>query len=96
MIERAGAYYQAPNTVLAHATANLVTIAFFFLLRVGEYAMPWHTIHTQTVRFSVQYITFQQSGIMSPNTMPLAQLAAAKSVMLYTNNQKNGQHGDTI
>jgi hypothetical protein len=32
MIERAGTYYQVPNTALTCATANLVTMAFFFLL----------------------------------------------------------------
>jgi hypothetical protein len=39
-VQRAGAFHQAPNTPLTRATADLVTVAFFFLLRVGEYAMP--------------------------------------------------------
>jgi hypothetical protein len=31
-VERAGAYHQAPNTARTRATADLITIAFFFLL----------------------------------------------------------------
>jgi hypothetical protein len=95
-IERAGAYYQAPNTALTRATADLVTIAFFFLLRVGEYAMPRRNVRTRTVQFRVQDVIFRQNGIVLPNTAPLAQLAAAESVTLYIDNQKNGQRGGTI
>jgi hypothetical protein len=36
-IEHAGAYHQAPQTALTRATADLIIIGFFFLLRVGEY-----------------------------------------------------------
>jgi hypothetical protein len=57
-VERAGAFYQAPNTPLTRAAADLVTIAFFFLLQVGEYAMPNTTTRTRTVQFRVQDVTF--------------------------------------
>jgi hypothetical protein len=87
-IEHAGAYYQA--------TADLVMIAFFFLLRVGEYAMPQRNIVTRSQQFRVQDVTFRKNGLVVPNTAPLEILSQADSVTLYLDNQKNGQRGSTI
>jgi hypothetical protein len=95
-VERAGAYYQAPHAPLTKATADLVTIGFFFLLRVGEYTMPRRNVRTRTEQFRVQDVTFRQDGLVLPNTTPLAQLVLADSVTLYLDNQKNGQRGATI
>jgi hypothetical protein len=96
-IERAGAYHTAPNTALTRATADLVTTAFFFLLRVGEYTMPKRNVRTRTVQFRVQDVTFRQAdGVVIPNTAPLHILAHADSVTLWLDNQKNGQRGATI
>jgi hypothetical protein len=95
-IEHAGAYHQAPHNALTRATADLTTIAFFFLLRVGEYTMPRRNVRTRTVQFRVQDVTFRKHGVVLPNTAPLAQLALAESVTLYLDNQKNGQRGATI
>jgi hypothetical protein len=95
-IERAGAYHQAPHDALTRATADLVTIAFFFLLRVGEYTMPRRNVRTRTEQFRVQDVTFRQNGLVLPNTTPFAQLVLAESVTLYLDNQKNGQRGATI
>jgi hypothetical protein len=95
-VERAGAFHQAPNTPLTRATADLITIAFFFLLRVGEYAMPKATDRTRTVQFRVQDVTFRRDGLVLHNTFPLNQLLLADSVTLYMDNQKNGQRGATI
>jgi hypothetical protein len=95
-VERAGAFHQAPDTPLTRATADLVTTAFFFLLRVGEYAMPKANVRTRTVQFRLQDVTFRHNGLVLPNTSPLAQLLTADSVTLYMDNQKNGQRGATI
>jgi hypothetical protein len=95
-VERAGSYYQAPNTARTRATADLVTIAFFFLLRVGEYAMPKRNVQTRTIQFRVQDVTFRKNGIVLPNTTPRLPLEQADSVTLYLDNQKNGQRGATI
>jgi hypothetical protein len=95
-VERAGAFHQAPNSPLTRATADLVTIAFFFLLRVGEYAMPKATARTRTVQFRVQDVTFRRAGVVIPNTSPLPQLLLADSATLFMDNQKNGQRGATI
>jgi hypothetical protein len=95
-IERAGAYHQAPNTARTQATADLVTIAFFFLLGVGEYAMPRLNVQTRTVQFRVKDVTFRRAGLVLPNTAPVHQLEKADSVTLYLDNQKNGNKGATI
>jgi hypothetical protein len=96
-IERAATYHQAPNSDLIRATADLIAIAFFFLLRVGEYTMPRRTVQTRTVQFRVQDTTFRQAdGLVLPNTSPLDVLLQADSVTLWMDNQKNGQRGATI
>jgi integrase len=96
-IERAAEYHQAPNSLLTRATADLITIAFFFLLRVGEYTMPKRNIRTRTIQFRVQDVTFRQAdGTVIPNSAPLHDLLVADSVTLWMDNQKNGQRGATI
>jgi hypothetical protein len=95
-VQRAGAYHSAPNSPLTRAAADLVTMAFFFLLRVGEYTMPRRTVRTRTLQFRVQDVTFRQDGLVLPNTTPLDQLLQADSVTLYLDNQKNGERGATI
>jgi hypothetical protein len=95
-VERAGAFHQHPNTPRTRATADLITTAFFFLLRVGEYVMPKANTRTRTVQFRVQDVTFRRDGIVLPNTTPLPHLLLADSVTLYMDNQKNGQRGATI
>jgi hypothetical protein len=95
-IERAGAFHDAPNTPRTRATADLITTAFFFLLRVGEYVMPKANTRTRTVQFRVQDVTFRRDGTVLPNTAPLPILLLADSVTLWMDNQKNGQRGATI
>jgi hypothetical protein len=97
-IEQAAAYHQAPNTALTRATVDLIMTAFFFLLRVGKYTMPKRGVHTRTVQFRVQDVTFRQpDGTVIPTTtFPLCDLLVAASVTLWLNNQKNGQRGATI
>jgi hypothetical protein len=95
-VERAAAYCQAPHQPLIRATADLVTIAFFFLLRVGEYTMPRRNVRTRTVQFRVQDVIFRRNGIVLPNSTPLPDLLTADSVTLHLDNQKNGQRGATI
>jgi hypothetical protein len=79
------------------AIADLVTIAFFFLLRVGEYTMPAATRTTRTVQFRTQDVTFRDAaGNIIPNTVPPLKLSQAALVTLWLDNQKNGQRGATI
>lgn len=96
-IEEAARHFQAPNNPRVRAAADLITTAFFFLLRVGEYTFPRRNTVTRTVQFRVQDTTFRrQDGSVIPNTVPLAQLSLADSVTLHLDNQKNGQRGATI
>jgi hypothetical protein len=95
-IATAGQHYQAPQAAV-RATADLVITAFFFLLRVGEYTMPKKQQRTRTVQFRLQDVTFRRANntIIQRNA-PLAELAAAASVTLFLDNQKNGQRGTTV
>ena len=76
--------------------ADLATIAFFFLLRVGEYTMPARSRRTRTVQFRVQDVKFYRNGLIVPNTSSLQALMAADGVALCIDNQKNGTRGETI
>ena len=80
----------------AEAIADLATLAFFFLLRVGEYTMPSSSRKTRTVQFRVVDVTFYRKGFVIPLTQPLDSLMAADGVALCISNQKNGTRGETI
>jgi hypothetical protein len=87
----------------AQAVGNLAIIAFFYLLRVGEYTRP-KFVHiegrrqraTRTVQFSVGDIGFFKHNKILPRTSPLKMLLTAHSCTLKITNQKNGQMGQTI
>jgi hypothetical protein len=96
-IERAGAFHQAPNLPRVWATADLVTIAFFFLLRVGGYTMPAASHSARTVQSRTRDVTFRDAaGNIVPHTSSLLALSQAATVTLWFDNQKNGQPGVTI
>ena len=78
------------------ATADLATIAFFFLLRVGEYTMPASNKTTRTVQFRVKDVRFYHNGVIISNNSPLPVLLQANGVALCIDNQKNGTRGETI
>jgi hypothetical protein len=89
-------HYNAKGTLFAYAVADLLTIAFFFLLRPGEYTMPTARSKTRTVQFRRQDIRFFRNGLILPHSAPLIDLRAADAVRLYLDNQKNGQRGSTM
>ena len=78
------------------ATAHLIVMAFYFLLRVGEYMLPPAHVTTRTVQLCVCDTRFWQGQTLPLPTSNAATFAAATSVTLLTDNQKNGHHGDTI
>lgn len=84
-----------PGTTKA-AIADLATLAFFFLLRVGEYTMPSSSRKTRTVQFRVMDVTFYRDGCVIPCSAPLDSLMTADGVALCISNQKNGTRGETI
>ena len=97
-IDLAAAARNDPGTTPREvATAHLIVIAFDFLLRVGEYTLPPEHRSTRTVQFRVCCdVRFWQGQTLLPLTSDAAILAAASSVTLTIDNQKNGQRGDVI
>jgi hypothetical protein len=87
-VEQSGAYHQAPNSARTRATADLIIMAFFFLLQISKYAMLKANTHTCTAQFRVQDVTFCQDNLVLPNTVPLTQLLLANSVVLYMDNHE--------
>jgi integrase len=89
-------FYRDKQTPVARAIADLLTIAFFFLLRPGEYTMPTSRTKTRTVQFRRQDVRFFKNGTILPHSASLATLRTADAVRLYLDNQKNGQRGATM
>jgi len=78
------------------AKADLINIAFYYLLRVGEYTKPRST-RTNTKPFAVHSITFRtKEGNLIPNTSSLAVLLTAHEATIRMPNQKNGVKGQCI
>ena len=83
--------------------AELGVIAFYYLLRVGEYTHPRTVTRngttkktTRTVQFAVQNVGFFKNGTLVPLTAPLTELLLADQATLKITNQKNGRMGETI
>lgn len=82
---------------LAAAVGDLCVIAFYFLLRVGEYTnQGTGNLRKQTVRFRVKDVTFRNNGRIIKNNAPLCALHKATHATLCINNQKNGVRGQCI
>jgi len=75
-------------------TAALVVLAFFFLLRVGEYTEA--TEPRLTVPLRRQDIRLWRNGVMLPHYLSLAELLQADAVTICLENQKNGHRGATL
>ena len=102
-----------PNEALKHAytstnpqvraTGDLIVVAFFYLLRSGEYTNPrqvkendtWKRA-TRTRQFRVQDVGFHKDAKILPRNSPLPLLLKADSATLKISNQKNGRMGQTI
>ena len=87
----------------AHAVGDLITIAFYFLLRSGEYTKPrmvqrnGEMVHaTRTKQFRVMDVGFWKDGRILSRHSPLQELEQADSVTLKISNQKNGRTGQTL
>jgi hypothetical protein len=93
----------ATNNPKTQATGCLSLIAFYYLLRVGEYTKPRMVQRngksvraTRTVQFSLKNIGFFKGGKIVPRSSPLELLLTCDAATLKINNQKNGRMGDTI
>jgi hypothetical protein len=78
------------------AVADLIVIAFFFLLQVREYTLPAAHPQTRTVQFRCEDVRFWKNGRLLPHTSPLLLLCSADQVVLTIDNQKNGHRGEAI
>jgi hypothetical protein len=85
------------------AQSDLCTIAFFYLLRVGEYTNPMFVKRngilvraTRTKQFSMGDVGFFKNGHILSRKSPLSRLLTADSATLKITNQKNGRMGQTI
>ena len=79
------------------AVANLCCVAFFYLLRVGEYAYAGDPSKKLTCPFRVKDIVFRcKQGMPMANTVSLRKLLTAKSATMTISNQKNGTKGQGI
>ena len=79
------------------AVGDLVDIAFYYLLRVGEYTYSPPKNRTRTQRFRVKDVTFRRADhSIIPNTAPLVELLSAAHATLRISNQKNGKRGQCI
>ena len=89
------------------AVGELILIAFYFLLRIGEYTPPSQpkTKHkkkrkkrrTLTQQFRVRDVTFwDKNNRIIPKKSKLSKLQKAKAASLRIGNQKNGKKGATI
>ncbi len=82
-----------PNALPCEAaTAHLIVMAFYFLLRVGKYTLPPGHRTTRTVQFCICNIRFWQGQTLLPPTSD----EAASSVTLIMDNQKNEQRCDVM
>ena len=86
-----------------HAIADLASIAFYYLLRVGEYTQPRMTKKngrwvraTRTIQFHVGDIGFFKDGQVLSRWSPLKTLLQADGATLKITNQKNGRMGETV
>ena len=68
--------HQIRPLLLLHR-ADLATLAFFFLLRVGDYTMPSSSRKMRTVQFRVVDVTLYRNGYVIPPTQPLDSLMVA-------------------
>lgn len=95
-------YYRTHRTERDRAAADLIIIAFYYLLRVGEYTIKGQRNNTkQTVQFRMQDVTFfrhdHQGALRQlPRNASTQGIMTAHSATLKLDNQKNGWKGVCI
>ena len=79
------------------ASCDMSTIAFYFLLRVGEYTGHRRKERRRTKQFrACDIIFYDASDTIIPNTSTLAHLYTATTAVMRITNQKNGTRGSRI
>jgi hypothetical protein len=95
--------YGKLGSLQAQAVGYLSHIAFYYLLRIGEYTVKCQRDRAkhakkQTVQFKLEDVTFfetDKKGILwcLPCNTPYSLIITAESAALKLNNQKNGWKG---
>ncbi len=75
------------------AVADLVTIAFFYLLRVGEYTSPKSPRKKQTIPLRKCDVRLWRRGMILQHSATRATLLSADSATICIANTKNGTKG---
>ena len=83
---------QAPNPRL-RAAANIIVVAFFFLLRVGEYTDSTDAREKLTVPLRLQDVKLWRNDQLLDHRLPFDELIKADAVTIRLENQKNGFKG---
>jgi hypothetical protein len=84
------------STTKQQAAGDLTLIAFYYLLRVGEYTLTNPKQKRRTKQFRVCDVTFWKAGTILPSTSPRQVLLTADAATLTITNQKNGTKGQVI
>jgi len=79
-----------------HAVADLVIIAFFYLLRVGEYTSPARTGNRRTIPLRQCDIRLWRNGTLLQHSAGLPTLLCADSATISIANTKNGTKGAVV
>jgi hypothetical protein len=81
------------GTIVAQAIFHMIVIAFFFLLRPGEYTSP----NAETTTFELQNVIMYVGNVQYPATaIPLHLLQVTSFATLEFTTQKNGVEGEII
>jgi hypothetical protein len=91
----------ASSIPLKQATSDIITIMFYFLLRIGEITGPQSNRARRTIQFRRCNTSFWATAADGsiyrlPPTASLAELMAADQVTLKLTNQKNGVQDSTL
>jgi hypothetical protein len=91
--------YGKRGLIHTQAIGDLAMIAFYYLLRIGEYTVKEKKNNTkQTVQFKLEDVNFFKKNkvgtlVCLPNNAPTSLVMTADSATLKLDNQKNGWKG---
>ncbi|KAG7360527.1 hypothetical protein IV203_035626 [Nitzschia inconspicua] len=88
---------RADNNPLYQAIHDLCTIAWFYLLRVGEYTQTTQTARRRTIQFRLEDVTLWNHTQVLRSTLPLQTLLSqCTAATLRISNQKNSRRNQVI
>lgn len=96
-VEKVGEWGQATGaTEKEKAVGDLAIIAFYYLLRVGEYTFKRRRGRSRTIQFRFCDIAFKKGNEFIPRNAPIDLLMQTTAATLRLSNQKNGIRGSLI